>query len=173
MNKGLEVIEAHYLFQAGTDQIEVVIHPQSIVHSLVTYADGSVLAQLSNPDMRTPIAHALAWPERHVAGVAPLDLPTLARLEFAKPDHTRFPCLSLAYAAMAASGNAPAVLNAANEVAVSHFLRHQLPFEFIPQVIEACLTKLTGQADDNLDDLLEADRRIRHYARQQIRHLTN
>ncbi|MEM6405007.1 MAG: 1-deoxy-D-xylulose-5-phosphate reductoisomerase [Pseudomonadota bacterium] len=168
MNKGLEVIEAHYLFQASADQIAVVIHPQSIVHSLVTYADGSVLAQLSNPDMRTPIAHALAWPERHKAGVAPLDLPTLAHLDFSTPDHARFPCLSLAYAAIAASGNAPAVLNAANEVAVSHFLQHQLPFSAIPHIVETCLTKLAGPAADNLDDLLETDRHTRHYAMQQI-----
>jgi 1-deoxy-D-xylulose-5-phosphate reductoisomerase len=172
MNKGLEVIEAHYLFQASADQIEVIIHPQSIVHSLVTYTDGSVLAQLSNPDMRTPIAHALAWPERHTAGVAPLDLPALSRLEFTAPDHTRFPCLSLAYAAIATAGNAPTVLNAANEVAVAHFLRRQLPFAAIPQVIEACLAKLTDSTIDNLDDLLETDQCARQYATQHIAHLT-
>ncbi len=168
MNKGLEVIEAHYLFQASADQIEVVIHPQSVIHSLVTYADGSVLAQLSNPDMRTPIAHALAWPERHTAGVPALDLPTLAQLEFAAPDHTRFPCLSLAYAAIAAAGDAPAVLNAANEVAVSHFLQHRLPFDAIPDIIETCLTRLAGSTAASLSDLLETDQRTRRCAEQYI-----
>lgn len=168
MNKGLEVIEAHYLFQASAEQIEVVIHPQSIVHSLVTYADGSVLAQLSNPDMRTPIAHALAWPARQTAGVAPLDLPALARLEFSAPDHARFPCLSLARAAIAAAGNAPAVLNAANEVAVAHFLQHRLPFSAIPPIIETCLAELAGPAADNLDDLLALDQEVRQVAAQHI-----
>ncbi len=122
MNKGLEVIEAKWLFNAAPEQISVVIHPQSVVHSMVEYEDGSVLAQLGNPDMRTPIAHALAWPGRIESGVSPLDLCAIGRLDFEPPDPGRFPCLGLAYQAVAAGGTAPAILNAANEVAVQRFL---------------------------------------------------
>ncbi|HKE48132.1 MAG TPA: 1-deoxy-D-xylulose-5-phosphate reductoisomerase, partial [Rhodanobacteraceae bacterium] len=136
MNKGLEVIEAHFLFDAPAARIDVVVHPQSIVHSMVEYADGSVLAQLGNPDMRTALAYALGWPERVEAGVAPLDLMRIARLDFEAPDRETFACLDLAYGALAAGGSAPIVLNAANEEAVAAFLDGALPFLAIPQVIE-------------------------------------
>jgi 1-deoxy-D-xylulose-5-phosphate reductoisomerase len=128
MNKGLEVIEAHWLFNASADDIQVVVHPQSVIHSLVEYVDGSVLAQLGNPDMRTPIAYGLAYPERIDAGVAPLDLFKVATMNFVAPDFERFPCLALAYQALRAAGTAPAVLNAANEVAVAAFLDKQISF---------------------------------------------
>jgi 1-deoxy-D-xylulose-5-phosphate reductoisomerase len=141
MNKGLEFIEACWLFDARPDQIEVLVHPQSIIHSLVQYVDGSTLAQLGNPDMRTPIAHALAWPERIPAGVARLDL-TRHVLDFQAPDEARFPCLRLAREAMEAGGTAPAILNAANEVAVAAFLDRQISFRAIPGVIERVLTQL-------------------------------
>src|SRR5450432_641723 len=139
MNKGLEVIEAHWLFGARGDQIEVVVHPQSIVHSLVEYADGSVMAQLGNPDMRTALAHALAWPDRIDAGVAPLDLCTLGQLNFEAPDRATFRCLDLAYAALAAGGTTAAILNAANEVAVAAFLDGRIGFLDIPAIIDATL----------------------------------
>ncbi|MDR2195178.1 MAG: 1-deoxy-D-xylulose-5-phosphate reductoisomerase [Gallionellaceae bacterium] len=157
MNKGLEVIEAHWLFNAPADAIDVVVHPQSVIHSLVQYVDGSVLAQLGNPDMRTPIAYALAWPERIEAGVAPLDLITVARLDFAAPDFQRFPCLGLAYQALRAGGTAPAILNAANEIAVAAFLDGAIPFLAIPRVLETVLEKLPVSAANSLDDVLEAD----------------
>ncbi|MDZ4255077.1 MAG: 1-deoxy-D-xylulose-5-phosphate reductoisomerase [Sulfuritalea sp.] len=158
MNKGLEVIEAHWLFNAPADSIEVVIHPQSVIHSLVDYADGSVLAQLGNPDMRTPIAHALAWPERIDSGVAPLDLFAVAQLNFERPDLARFPCLDLAYRALRAEGNAAAVLNAANEVAVTAFLDRRLPFLGIPDLIAATLDAVPQAAVPDLAAVLEADR---------------
>jgi 1-deoxy-D-xylulose-5-phosphate reductoisomerase len=139
MNKGLEVIEAHWLFDVPAQSIEVVIHPQSIVHSLVEYVDGSVIAQLSNPDMRVPIAHALAHPQRIASGARPLDLTAMKNLSFERPDHERFPCLALAYEALRAGGTAPTVLNAANEVAVEAFLAGRLPFTAIPNVIEGSL----------------------------------
>ena len=126
MNKGLEVIEAHWLFNAPAEAIQIVVHPQSVIHSLVQYVDGSVLAQMGNPDMRTPIAYALAYPERIDAGVAPLDLIQIATLNFEAPDFQRFPCLALAYQALQAGGTAPALLNAANEVAVAAFLDRQI-----------------------------------------------
>src|SRR5574343_1200520 len=137
MNKGLEVIEAHWLFGAPADQIEVVIHPQSVIHSMVSYTEGSVLAQLGNPDMRTPIAHALAYPERIDAGVRPLDLFAIGQLNFERPDLRRFPCLALAYRVLEEGGLAPAVLNAANEVAGEAFLNRQLAFSRIPAPIPA------------------------------------
>ena len=168
MNKGLEVIEAHYLFQASPEQIEVVVHPQSIVHSLVAYTDGSVLAQLGNPDMRTPIAHAMAWPNRHTSGVARLDLPAIARLDFTTPDQQRFPCLALAYAAIRAAGTAPTVLNAANEVAIAHFLKQQLPFTAIPQIIETSLTKLASSTVQNIPELMLVDQQARDYAERAV-----
>ncbi|MDP1983090.1 MAG: 1-deoxy-D-xylulose-5-phosphate reductoisomerase [Sulfuritalea sp.] len=161
MNKGLEVIEAHWLFDAPADRIEVVIHPQSVIHSLVDYADGSVLAQLGNPDMRTPIAHALAWPQRIDSGVAPLDLFAVAQLNFERPDLARFPCLDLAYRALRAEGNAAAVLNAANEVAVAAFLERRLPYLGIAEVIAATLDAVPRAALPDLDAVLEADRQGR------------
>jgi 1-deoxy-D-xylulose-5-phosphate reductoisomerase len=168
MNKGLEVIEAHWLFNADADQIQVVIHPQSVIHSLVEYVDGSVLAQLGNPDMRTPIAYGLAYPERIDAGVAPLDLFKVATMNFVAPDFERFPCLALAYQALRASGTAPALLNAANEVAVAAFLDGQISFLAIPAVIEAVLDSLPVVAVESLDDVLGADAEARISARQQI-----
>lgn len=161
MNKGLEVIEAHWLFNAPADRIEVVIHPQSVIHSLVDYADGSVLAQLGNPDMRTPIAHALAWPERIDSGVAPLDLFAVAQLNFERPDLARFPCLDLAYRALRAEGNAAAVLNAANEVAVGAFLDRRLSFLGIADLIAATLDAVPQAAVPDLAAVLEADRQGR------------
>ena len=146
MNKGLEVIEARWLFDLPVERIEVLIHPQSIVHSLVEYVDGSVIAQLSNPDMRVPIAYALAHPERIGSGAQPLDLADLKNLAFEKLDPQRFPCLQLAYAAMRAGGSAPAVLNAANEVAVEAFLARRIPFTAIPGVIEDTLGRSSRAA---------------------------
>jgi 1-deoxy-D-xylulose-5-phosphate reductoisomerase len=168
MNKGLEVIEAHWLFNASADDIQVVIHPQSVIHSLVEYVDGSVLAQLGNPDMRTPIAYGLAYPERIDAGVAPLDLFKVATLNFVAPDFERFPCLALAYQALRAAGTAPAVLNAANEVAVAAFLDKQISFLAIPRVIEAVLDALPVSTVGCLDDVLGADAEARRAAQQQI-----
>lgn len=168
MNKGLEVIEAHWLFNAHADDIQVVVHPQSVIHSLVEYVDGSVLAQLGNPDMRTPIAYGLAYPERIDAGVAPLDLFKVATMNFAAPDFERFPCLALAYQALRAAGTAPAVLNAANEVAVAAFLDKQISFLAIPRVIEAVLDVLPVNKVSCLDDVIGADAEARHTAQQQI-----
>jgi 1-deoxy-D-xylulose-5-phosphate reductoisomerase len=157
MNKGLELIEACLLFALPPAQVEVVVHPQSIVHSLVEYIDGSMLAQLGNPDMRTPIAHALGWPERIASGVESLDILRAARLDFEAPDATRFPCLGLARAAAEAGGTAPAVLNAANEVAVEAFLQRRLSFLEIPEVIERVLAGHRTQPASSLDDVLSAD----------------
>ena len=169
MNKGLEGIEAHWLFNAGADDIQVVVHPQSVIHSLVEYVDGSVLAQLGNPDMRTPIAYGLAWPERIDSGVAPLDLFKVATMNFEAPDFSRFPCLALAYQALRAAGTAPAILNAANEVAVAAFLDKQIPFLSIPRVIEAVLDALPVGTISSLDDVLAADADARRAAQQQIK----
>ena len=157
MNKGLEVIEAHWLFNAPADAIQVVVHPQSVIHSLVQYVDGSVLAQLGNPDMRTPIAYALAYPERIESGVGPLDLLKVATLDFVAPDFARFPCLALAYQALRAGGTAPAAMNAANEVAVAAFLDRQIPFLAIPRMIEDVLAAIPVAAVNTLDDVLNAD----------------
>src|SRR5438874_1807625 len=165
MNKGLEVIEAHWLFGAAREQIEVVIHPESIVHSLVEYIDGSVLAQLGNPDMRTPIAQALAWPERIAAGVTPLDLAQLGPLTFEAPDPARFPCLALAYDALAASGTAPAVLNAANEIAAAAFLEGRIRYTDIAPACAEALARLPVRPVASLADALEADRASRTLAR--------
>ncbi|MEO7623263.1 MAG: 1-deoxy-D-xylulose-5-phosphate reductoisomerase [Gallionella sp.] len=172
MNKGLEVIEAHWLFNASADDIQVVIHPQSVIHSLVEYVDGSVLAQLGNPDMRTPIAYGLAYPQRIEAGVEPLDLFKVATLDFVAPDFERFPCLALAYQALRAAGTAPAILNAANEVAVAAFLDKQISFLAIPRVIEAVLNALPVVAVECLEDVLGADAQARGVAQQQIRKIT-
>jgi 1-deoxy-D-xylulose-5-phosphate reductoisomerase len=168
MNKGLEVIEARWLFDAGPEQIQVVVHPQSVIHSMVEYADGSVLAQLGNPDMRTPIAHALAWPERIDSGVASLDLFDIARLDFEAPDLERFPCLALAYQAIRAGGAAPAVLNAANEVAVAAFLDNRLGFTGIPALIEGVLERLPGGDATSLEALLAVDAEARALAEQRL-----
>ncbi len=168
MNKGLEVIEAHWLFACPPEQIQVVVHPQSVIHSLVEYTDGSVLAQLGNPDMRTPIAYALAYPERIDAGVPSLDLFQIARLDFEAPDFDRFPCLGLAYEALRAGGTAPAVLNAANEVAVAAFLDRRLPFLGIPRLIEATLKAVPSRPEGSLADVLAADAEARHAASRLI-----
>jgi len=165
MNKGLEVIEARWLFDATPDQIDVVIHPQSVIHSLVQYVDGSVLAQLGNPDMRTPIAHALAYPERIDAGVAPLDLFAVGQLNFERPDLERFPCLALAYRALRAGGNQPAVLNAANEIAVEAFLEGRLAFQRIAAVIAATLDAVPVAPAADLAAVLAADAAARVAAR--------
>lgn len=164
MNKGLEVIEAHHLFAISAERIEVVVHPQSIIHSLVDYEDGSVLAQLGNPDMRTALAHALAWPDRIESGVAPLDLVALSRFDFEAPDLLAFPCLALAYDALASGGSAPAVLNAANEVAVEAFLEGRLSFPGIPALIAATLSAQPAEPADELEVLLDCDARARRTA---------
>ncbi|HLQ26422.1 MAG TPA: 1-deoxy-D-xylulose-5-phosphate reductoisomerase [Acidiferrobacterales bacterium] len=164
MNKGLELIEACWLFDATPEQIQIVIHPQSVIHSMVEYIDGSVLAQLSNPDMRTPIAHALAWPERIESGVNSLDLFAIGRLEFAPPDLVRFPCLQLAYEAARLGGTAPAVLNAANEIAVQAFLDRRITFLAIPEVIETTLSAASISQDMQLAAILTEDTRARETA---------
>ena len=161
MNKGLEVIEAHWLFNAPADHIEVVIHPQSVIHSMVEYVDGSVIAQLGNPDMRTPIAHALAYPERIDSGARRLNFFELKGLHFEAPDLRRFPCLALAYQALAAGGRSPVVLNAANEIAVERFLRGELAFVRIPGLIEDVLARLPPGRLERLEDVFEADRAAR------------
>jgi 1-deoxy-D-xylulose-5-phosphate reductoisomerase len=164
MNKGLEVIEARWLFDAAPEQIEVVIHPQSVIHSMVEYVDGSVLAQLGNPDMRTPIAHALGYPERIESGVRALDFFELQALSFERPEPARFPCLELAYRALHAGGSAPVVLNAANEIAVERFLAGELRFDRIPSLIEDVLGRLGPMPVARLEDILEVDRLARDAA---------
>jgi 1-deoxy-D-xylulose-5-phosphate reductoisomerase len=168
MNKGLEVIEAFWLFGLPLEKIKVLIHPQSVVHSMVRYRDGSVLAQLGQPDMRTPIAYGLAWPERIDAGVAPLNLTQLADLNFSEPDLARFPCLALAFAAAKVGGTAPAVLNAANEVAVAAFLDDGLPYLQIPVVVEKTLNAVSPVNADSLETVLNADAQARKVAREFI-----
>lgn len=166
MNKGLELIEACWLFDAGPDQVEVVIHPQSVIHSLVDYVDGSVLAQLGNPDMRTPIANALAWPARVDSGVAPLDLFRIGQLDFQAPDEERFPCLRLARQAAEAGGSAPAMLNAANEVAVAAFLEGRIRYLEIAGIIEEVLDHEPVTAVEGLDAVFAADAKARLLAGQ-------
>ena len=168
MNKGLEVIEAHWLFNVPPEQIEVVIHPQSVVHSLVQYVDGSVIAELGNPDMRTPIAHALAYPERIASGVAALDLFKIAELRFERPDFERFPCLGLAYRALREGDSAPATLNAANEIAVQAFLDGVIGFTMIPKVIGSVMDLLPIVKLASLADVLAADSAARRTAEQII-----
>jgi 1-deoxy-D-xylulose-5-phosphate reductoisomerase len=168
MNKGLELIEACWLFGTEPARVRVVLHPQSVIHSLVQYVDGSVLAQLGNPDMRTPIAHALAWPGRLASGVAELDLFQVARLDFRPPDPQRFPCLGLAAAAMESGGNVPAILNAANEVAVAAFLERRIRFTDIARIVEATLAALPGEPAEGLEMLLETDARARAVAQRQL-----
>ena len=166
MNKGLEVIEAFWLFGLPLEKIKVLIHPQSVVHSMVRYRDGSVLAQLGQPDMRTPIAYGLAWPERIDAGVAPLSLTQMAALSFSEPELARFPCLSLAFAAAKTGGTAPTVLNAANEVAVAAFLDEGLPYLQIPVVVEKVLNATNFMKADSLELILDVDARARQSARE-------
>jgi 1-deoxy-D-xylulose-5-phosphate reductoisomerase len=161
MNKGLEVIEAHWLFGVAPAQVQVVIHPESVVHSMVEYADGSVLAQMGNPDMRTPIAQTLAYPVRIEAGTAAFDIFKLAQLTFEEPDLARFPCLQLAYDALEAGGTAPAVLNAANEIAVEAFLARRLKFTGIARVVEETLARNGRSAAESLEHVLGADARAR------------
>ncbi|MDZ4316064.1 MAG: 1-deoxy-D-xylulose-5-phosphate reductoisomerase [Azonexus sp.] len=168
MNKGLEVIEAHWIFAAPPEMIQVVVHPQSVIHSAVQYADGSVLAQLGNPDMRTPIAYAMAYPERVAAGVESLDLFKIARLDFFEPDFERFRCLQLAYDVLREGGTAPAILNAANEIAVASFLDGRLPFLGIARLNEAILAALPAHPEGSLEDVLAADVEARHLASQMI-----
>lgn len=172
MNKGLEVIEARWLFNADPDRIDVVVHPQSIIHSMVSYDDGSVLAQLGMPDMRTPIAHALAWPERIDSGVEALDLATIGTLDFHAPDLHRFPCLGLAFRAMRAGGSAAATLNAANEIAVQAFLDGEIPFMAIPGLVETVLDTAGWNEAERLEDIMDADREARTLARQAVRGVT-
>lgn len=164
MNKGLEVIEAHWLFSAPADMIEVVIHPQSVIHSMVSYNDGSVLAQLGNPDMRTPIAYGLAYPERIASGVSPLDLVKVSKLNFEAPDFARFPCLSLAYQALKTGGSAPTILNASNEIAVQAFLDGKIGFRAIDQLIALCMDKIAVTPVTDLDGILAVDAEARAVA---------
>ena len=168
MNKGLEVIEARWLFDLPPERIEVLIHPQSIVHSLVEYVDGSMIAQLSNPDMRVPIAHALGFPERIESGAKSLDLAALKGLTFERPDEARFPCLPLAYAALRAGGTAAAVLNAANEIAVEAFLAARLPFTAIARVIADTLAALPARPAAGLQEVLAADDAARRFAAARV-----
>ncbi|MGE0385880.1 MAG: 1-deoxy-D-xylulose-5-phosphate reductoisomerase [Gammaproteobacteria bacterium] len=168
MNKGLEIIEACWLFGTGPDKVDVVLHPQSVIHSMVEYVDGSVLAQLGNPDMRTPIAHALAWPERIGSGVSSLDLFSVARLDFERPDPQRFRCLQLARDALAMGGTATAVLNAANEEAVAAFLDRAILFTDIPRLIGAALERVPAHPADTLEAVLHDDGAARRFVRESI-----
>jgi len=168
MNKGLEVIEAHWLFGMPTDQIEVILHKQSIIHSMVDYVDGSVLAQMGNPDMRTPIANALAWPARIDSGVEPLDLVTVGQLNFMPADHQHFPCLALAYQALKTGGTSTTILNAANEIAVEAFLNKQIKFTHIPSIIEQTLSNVTPSSGDSLEQILTDDAHSRVIAESLI-----
>jgi len=168
MNKGLEVIEAHWLFNAPVDTIQVVVHPQSVIHSMVQYVDGSVIAQMGNPDMRTPIAYALAYPDRMESGVEQLDLFKVATLSFEPPDFVRFPCLGLAYQALRVGGTAPAILNAANEIAVEAFLDRKISFLSIPRLIEEVLAALPAVLVKTLNDVLDADAAASKVARERL-----
>ena len=168
MNKGLEIIEACWLFNTTPDSIQVVVHPQSVIHSMVQYSDGSVLAQLGQPDMRTPIAHALSWPERIESGVEKLDFFSISKLEFEQPDYERFPCLRLAEESIRKGGTAPAILNAANEVAVASFLDSELKFTDIPYIVEQTLLNLSSRPAISLDEILEDDLSARKEAEHLI-----
>jgi 1-deoxy-D-xylulose-5-phosphate reductoisomerase len=168
MNKGLEFIEACWLFGCKADDIQVVVHPESVIHSMVSYTDGSVIAQLGNPDMRTPIAYGMAWPERIDSGVKPLNLFEVAQLNFEAPDLERFPCLALAKQAFVAGGAAPAILNAANEVAVDAFLNERIAFTDIPKIVDGTLQKLGSQRADGIDAVLSADQSARKIAQSFI-----
>lgn len=169
MNKGLEVIEAHWLFNASAAQIDVIVHPQSVIHSMVEYSDGSVLAQLGNPDMRTPIAYGLGFPDRLESGVSSLDLLKIGRLDFSEPDLVRFPCLRLAYDALNAGGTAPAILNAANEIAVEAFLADQIRFMDIPSMIESVLAVSQFESVTSIEQIVTVDADARFTARQWLK----
>ncbi len=168
MNKGLEMIEACILFAMKPDQIQVVIHPQSIIHSMVDYVDGTVLAQMGNPDMRVPIAYSMAWPERFESGVEPLNIFDVRRMDFEEPNLERFPCLRLAYKAINLGGIIPTVLNAANEIAVEAFLNETIRFTDIPLVIERCMDKFSVTAANTLEIILEADSHARVIAHELV-----
>ena len=168
MNKGLEVIEAHWLFNAQASQIEVVVHPQSVIHSMVEYVDGSILAQLGNPDMRTPIAYALGYPARIESGVSSLDFLSIGQLEFEAPDTERFPCLQLAYDALNAGGTAATVLNAANEIAVNAFLTKRIGFMGISDLIASTLDSIPIESVSSVEHLIETDQLVRRYANNWI-----
>jgi 1-deoxy-D-xylulose-5-phosphate reductoisomerase len=172
MNKGLELIEAHWLFNAAAEQLEVLIHPQSIVHSMVAYRDGSVLAQLGAPDMRTPIAYALAWPERIEAGVKRLNLAAMTDLSFREPDVQRFPCLKLAVEAMREGENMPVALNAANEVAVQAFLDSRIRFDQIPGLVGRTLERAQRQPVNTVQDILHHDAMARRHAGEIMQTMT-
>lgn len=171
MNKGLEMIEACILFNMSPSQIQVVIHPQSVIHSMVDYVDGTVLAQMGNPDMRIPIAYSMAWPERFDSGVDPLNIFDVARMDFHEPNLERFPCLRLAYKAIDAGGIMPTVLNAANEIAVEAFLNEDVRFTDIPLIIERCMEKFEAKAADTLEIILDADQQARLISTQIIEEL--
>ncbi|MFZ2168489.1 MAG: 1-deoxy-D-xylulose-5-phosphate reductoisomerase [Methylococcaceae bacterium] len=173
MNKGLEMIEACILFAMTPDQIQVVIHPQSVIHSMVDYVDGTVLAQMGNPDMRVPIAYSMAWPERFDSGVEPLNIFDVRRMDFEEPNLERFPCLRLAYQAINKGGTMPTVLNAANEIAVDAFLNEQIRFTDIPVIIAQCMEKFEVKPADTLDIILEADQQARLVSRQIITDLNH
>jgi 1-deoxy-D-xylulose-5-phosphate reductoisomerase len=173
MNKGLEMIEACLLFNMKPDQIQVVIHPQSVIHSMVDYIDGTVLAQMGNPDMRIPIAHSLAWPDRFDSGAKPLNIFEVRHMDFEEPNMDRFPCLRLAYKAMHAGGTMPTTLNAANEIAVEAFLNEQVRFTDIPVIIERCMDATSVKQADNLSVILEADQQARRLSKQIISELIN
>jgi len=172
MNKGLEMIEACLLFNMKPEQIQVVIHPQSVIHSMVDYIDGTVLAQMGNPDMRIPIAHALAWPERFESGAGPLDIFTVRRMDFEEPNFERFPCLRLAYKAIEVGGTMPTVLNAANEIAVDAFLNRRVRFTDIPVIIERCMDAVEVKAADSLEIILDQDKLARMVSNRIIDQLT-
>jgi len=173
MNKGLEMIEACLLFNMLPEQIQVVIHPQSVIHSMVDYVDGTVLAQMGNPDMRVPIAHAMAWPDRFDSGVEPLNIFDVARMDFEQPNLQRFPCLRLAYEAIAAGGIMPTVLNAANEIAVDAFLNEHVRFTDIPVIIERTMNKFSATLADTLDIILSTDQQARVISTEIVAELTH
>ncbi|MBL6986618.1 MAG: 1-deoxy-D-xylulose-5-phosphate reductoisomerase [Methylobacter sp.] len=171
MNKGLEMIEACILFDMTPDQIQVVIHPQSVIHSMVDYVDGTVLAQMGNPDMRIPIAYSMAWPERFDSGVEPLNIFDVGRMDFQEPNLERFPCLRLAYEAIATGGTMPTILNAANEIAVEAFLNEQVRFTDIPVIIERCMKKIEAKPADTLEIILDTDQQARLVSTQIVEEL--
>jgi len=172
MNKGLELIEACLLFNMSPDDIQVVIHKQSIIHSMVDYVDGTVLAQMGNPDMRVPIAHAMAWPDRFESGVEPLNIFDVKQMDFAEPSLERFPCLRLAYEAIKAGGIMPTVLNASNEIAVDEFLNERVKFTDIAVIIEKCMSKFSADKADTLEHILEADKQAREQSYKIIKEMS-
>jgi 1-deoxy-D-xylulose-5-phosphate reductoisomerase len=171
MNKGLEIIEAHHLFGLAENRIDILVHPQSVIHSLVEYTDGSMLAQLGSPDMRVPIGHVLGWPDRLETGARRLDLLEVGRLDFEAPDEVRFPALRLAREALRSGGSAPLTLNAANEIAVEAFLSSQISFPDIAHLVEDALTDMDRSLPATIDEVLEADRTVRKRTRGRLREL--